>query len=87
LENKKTLKNVKNVTKKRKNVFFTSMKQNTARSTLARPDKIIFRSQQEQSCPTAADKTTPYPHPHLRKLLGKWLFSQFAFFRVFIKNF
>jgi len=26
-------------------------------------DKIDFRSRQEQSCPTAADETTPYPTP------------------------
>ena len=32
-------------------------------------DKIDFRSRQEQSCPTTANETTPYPHPHLRKLM------------------
>ena len=46
-------------------------------------DKIDFRSRQEQSCPTTADETTPYPQPHFRKLPGKWLFSQFRAIFIF----
>jgi len=54
-------------------------KQNTARSTLTcrtRPDKIIFRSRQMQTCPTTYRRDdTPNPS-HIRKLLGKWLVSR-----------
>jgi len=46
-------------------------------------DKIDFRSRKEQFCPTTADETTPYFHPHFRKLLGKWLFSQFRAIFIF----
>jgi len=49
----------------------------------------LLLRQNRLSFPTTADETTPYPHPHIRKLLGKWLFSQFRailiFFRVLIK--
>ena len=53
-------------------------------------DKIDFRSRQEQSCPTTADETTPYPHPISENSSANGCsrnFELLSFFRVFIKTF
>ena len=49
-------------------------------------DKIDFRSRQNADLPDNGrqdDDTLPPPHAHFRKLLGKWLFSQFRAIFIF----
>jgi len=50
-------------------------------------DRVNFRFRQEQSCPTTADETTPYPTPISENSSANGCsrnFELFSFFRVFI---